>query len=110
MEKGTPGLQGWASKGQTGHPRQQHLRVDFRRLRGTRSKTVSASRGKGYKIAIETLNEGRIGIGAQMLGLAEGAWGRAARYPEGAEAIRQGNRRIPGVQFTLAQMAAEWRP
>ena len=34
--------------------------------------------GKGYKIAIETLNEGRIGIGAQMLGLAEGAWAHAA--------------------------------
>ena len=36
--------------------------------------------GKGYKIAIETLNEGRIGIGAQMLGLAEGALGHAVRY------------------------------
>src|ERR1700679_53773 len=36
--------------------------------------------GKGYKIAIETLNEGRIGIGSQMLGLAEGAWGHAAKY------------------------------
>ena len=35
--------------------------------------------GKGYKIAIETLNEGRIGIGAQMLGLAQGAWSHAAR-------------------------------
>jgi len=38
--------------------------------------------GKGYKIAIETLNEGRIGIGAQMLGLAEGAWRHAARYAQ----------------------------
>src|SRR6202047_1752328 len=36
--------------------------------------------GKGYKIAIETLNEGRIGIGAQMLGLAEGAWSHAAQW------------------------------
>src|SRR5258708_31554582 len=36
--------------------------------------------GKGYKIAIETLNEGRIGIGAQMLGLAAGAWGHAAKW------------------------------
>src|SRR5579884_2720260 len=36
--------------------------------------------GKGYKIAIETLNEGRIGIGAQMLGLAQGAWEHAAKY------------------------------
>ena len=41
---------------------------------------VLGEAGKGYKIAIETLNEGRIGIGAQMLGLAEGAWGHAARW------------------------------
>src|SRR6202012_4722153 len=38
--------------------------------------------GKGYKIAIETLNEGRIGIGAQMLGLARGAWEGAAKYSQ----------------------------
>ena len=42
--------------------------------------SVLGQPGKGYKIAIETLNEGRIGIGAQMLGLAEGAWGHAVRY------------------------------
>src|SRR5882724_3100805 len=36
--------------------------------------------GKGYKIAIETLNEGRIGIGAQMVGVARGAWEYAAKY------------------------------
>ena len=63
--------------------------------------------GKGYKIAIETLNEGRIGIGAQMLGLAEGAWHHAARY---AQERRQFGKRIAefqAVQFTLAQMATE---
>ena len=38
--------------------------------------------GKGYKIAIETLNEGRIGIGAQMLGLARGAWEFAVKYAQ----------------------------
>src|ERR1700683_2000088 len=38
--------------------------------------------GKGYKIAIETLNEGRIGIGAQMLGVARGAWEYAAKYAQ----------------------------
>jgi butyryl-CoA dehydrogenase/short/branched chain acyl-CoA dehydrogenase len=63
--------------------------------------------GKGYKIAIETLNEGRIGIGAQMLGLAEGAWGHAVKY---AKARRQFGRPIAefqAVQFTLAEMATE---
>lgn len=61
--------------------------------------------GKGYKIAIETLNEGRIGIGAQMLGLAEGAWGHAARY---ARERRQFGRAIAdfqAMQFQLAEMA-----
>src|SRR5258708_20361905 len=38
--------------------------------------------GKGYKIAIETLNEGRIGIGAQILGLARGAWASALKYSQ----------------------------
>jgi butyryl-CoA dehydrogenase/short/branched chain acyl-CoA dehydrogenase len=63
--------------------------------------------GKGYKIAIETLNEGRIGIGAQMLGLAEGAWGHAVKY---AKERRQFGRPIAdfqAVQFTLAQMATD---
>lgn len=63
--------------------------------------------GKGYKIAIETLNEGRIGIGAQMLGLAEGAWAHAARY---ARERRQFGRLIAefqAVQFSLAEMATE---
>ena len=41
---------------------------------------VLGETGKGYKIAIETLNEGRIGIGAQMLGLAQGAWDYAAAW------------------------------
>ena len=49
--------------------------------------------GKGYKIAIETLNEGRIGIAAQMLGLAQGAWGHAAATPKNAP-VRQADRRV----------------
>ncbi len=52
--------------------------------------------GKGYKIAIETLNEGRIGIGAQMLGVARGAWEYAAKYAQERTAIRQAHRRISG--------------
>ena len=52
--------------------------------------------GKGYKTAIETLNEGRIGIGAQMIGLARGALERHHQLHEGAQAVRQGDRRVPG--------------
>jgi butyryl-CoA dehydrogenase/short/branched chain acyl-CoA dehydrogenase len=63
--------------------------------------------GQGYKIAMETLNEGRIGIGAQMLGLAEGAWGYAAKY---AKERRQFGRPIAdfqAMQFQLAGMATD---
>jgi alkylation response protein AidB-like acyl-CoA dehydrogenase len=63
--------------------------------------------GKGYKIAIETLNEGRIGIGAQMLGLAEGAWGHAARYARERRQFGKPIAEFQAVQFTLARMATE---
>src|SRR5207248_11001246 len=46
------------------------------------AENVLGEPGKGYKIAIETLNEGRIGIGAQMTGLARGAWEYALVYPK----------------------------
>jgi alkylation response protein AidB-like acyl-CoA dehydrogenase len=63
--------------------------------------------GKGYKIAIETLNEGRIGIGAQMLGLAEGAWGHAARYAQERRQFGKAIAEFQAVQFALAQMATD---
>jgi butyryl-CoA dehydrogenase/short/branched chain acyl-CoA dehydrogenase len=63
--------------------------------------------GKGYKIAIETLNEGRIGIGAQMLGLAEGAWGHAARYAKERKQFGKAIGEFQAVQFALAAMATE---
>ena len=52
--------------------------------------------GKGYKIAIETLNEGRIGIGAQMLGVGQAALDAARRLREGARPVRQALVRVPG--------------
>jgi alkylation response protein AidB-like acyl-CoA dehydrogenase len=71
------------------------------------SANVLGEVGKGYKIAIETLNEGRIGIGAQMLGLAEGAWGHAARYAQERKQFGKAIAEFQAVQFTLAQMATE---
>jgi alkylation response protein AidB-like acyl-CoA dehydrogenase len=64
-------------------------------------------RGKGYKIAIETLNEGRIGIGAQMLGLAEGAWRHAAAYALERRQFGKPIADFQAVQFALAEMATE---
>ncbi len=69
--------------------------------------SLLGERGKGYKIAIETLNEGRIGIGAQMLGLAEGAWGHAARYAQQRRQFGKAIAEFQAVQFTLAEMATE---
>jgi butyryl-CoA dehydrogenase/short/branched chain acyl-CoA dehydrogenase len=63
--------------------------------------------GKGYKIAIETLNEGRIGIGAQMLGVARGAWECAARYAQERKQFGKPIAEFQGIQFQIAQMATE---
>src|SRR6516165_5277661 len=63
--------------------------------------------GKGYKIAIETLNEGRIGIGAQMLGVARGAWEHASRYAQERKQFGKAISEFQGIQFQIAQMATE---
>ncbi len=63
--------------------------------------------GKGYKIAIETLNEGRIGIAAQLLGLATGAWMHAVRYSQERQQFGKPIAEFQAVQFTLAEMATE---
>jgi alkylation response protein AidB-like acyl-CoA dehydrogenase len=63
--------------------------------------------GKGYKIAIETLNEGRIGIGAQMIGLARGAWEFAAKYAMERKQFGKAIAEFQGIQFQIAQMATE---
>jgi alkylation response protein AidB-like acyl-CoA dehydrogenase len=63
--------------------------------------------GKGYKIAIETLNEGRIGIGSQMLGLAAGAWGHAVKWARERKQFGKTLVEFQAMQFQLAEMATE---
>lgn len=63
--------------------------------------------GKGYKIAIETLNEGRIGIAAQMLGLAQGAFDAAFTYAQERSQFGKTLDKFQGVQFQLAELAIE---
>ena len=63
--------------------------------------------GKGYKIAIETLNEGRIGIGAQMVGVARGAWEHALKYAQERKQFGKPISDFQGIQFQLAQMGTE---
>jgi alkylation response protein AidB-like acyl-CoA dehydrogenase len=61
----------------------------------------------GYKIAIETLNEGRIGIAAQMLGLATGAWTHAAKWAKQRKQFGKPLVEFQAMQFQLAEMATE---
>ena len=71
------------------------------------AENVLGEPGKGYKIAIETLNEGRIGIGAQMLGLAQGAWNCAAKYAQERKQFGKPIAEFQAVQFSLAEMATD---
>lgn len=63
--------------------------------------------GKGYKVAIETLNEGRIGIGAQMIGIAQAALDSAVAYTKERNQFGKAIADFQGVQFQLARMATE---
>jgi len=68
---------------------------------------VLGEAGRGYKIAIETLNEGRIAIGAQMIGLARGALHHAIAYAKQRKQFGKAISEFQGVQFDLAKMATE---
>jgi alkylation response protein AidB-like acyl-CoA dehydrogenase len=68
---------------------------------------VLGEAGKGYKVAIETLNEGRIGIGAQMIGLAKGALEHAVKYTKERKQFGKAVAEFQGVQFQLARAAVE---
>src|SRR6059036_910308 len=63
--------------------------------------------GKGYKIAIETLNEGRIGIGAQMVGVAQGSFEHGLRYAQERSQFGRPIAEFQAVQFLLAELATE---
>jgi len=68
---------------------------------------VLGDAGKGYKVAIETLNEGRIGIGAQMIGLAQGALDHTVAYTRERKQFGQAIADFQGVQFQIARAATE---
>jgi alkylation response protein AidB-like acyl-CoA dehydrogenase len=68
---------------------------------------VLGEAGRGYKVAIETLNEGRIGIGAQMIGLAQGALDHAVAYTKARKQFGRTIADFQGVQFQLAHAATE---
>ena len=63
--------------------------------------------GKGYKISIDTLNEGRIGIGAQLIGLAHGALAAAIKYSNERDQFGSKIKEFQGMQFQIADMATQ---
>jgi alkylation response protein AidB-like acyl-CoA dehydrogenase len=71
------------------------------------SENVLGPVGQGYKIAIETLNEGRIGIGAQMLGVAQGALTATIRYLGERKQFGKSLSEFQGIQFQVAQAATD---
>ena len=106
VEKGTPGFTVGRKEDKLGIRASSTCELVFDGCEFPEA-NVLGEPGKGYKIAIETLNEGRIGIGAQMLGLAEGAWGHAAKYAKERRQFGKAIAEFQAVQFTLAQMATE---
>ena len=71
------------------------------------AKNVLGDIGKGYKVAIETLNEGRIGIGAQMIGIAQGAFDAAVAYTQERKQFGKAISSFQGMQFEIAKMATD---
>lgn len=106
LEKGMPGLSIGKKEVKLGIRASSTCEVIFDNVKVPKE-NVMGELGKGYKIAIETLNEGRIGIAAQMLGLAEGAFKGALRYSSERKQFGKTLGSFQGVQFQIAKMACE---
>jgi alkylation response protein AidB-like acyl-CoA dehydrogenase len=106
VEKGTPGFSVGRKEDKLGIRASSTCELLFDNCEVSAGNLLGEP-GMGYKIAIETLNEGRIGIGAQMLGLAEGAWRHAARYAQERRQFGKPIAEFQAVQFALAQMATD---
>lgn len=106
VEKGTPGFAVGHKEDKMGIRASSTCELLFDDCR-VPAENVVGEVGKGYKIAIETLNEGRIGIAAQMLGLAEGAWSLAVKYSKERKQFGKAIAEFQAVQFALAEMATQ---
>ncbi len=106
IERGTPGFTVGHKEDKMGIRASSTCELLFDDCRVPASNIVGEP-GKGYKIAIETLNEGRIGIAAQMLGLAEGAWTLAVKYSKERKQFGKAIAEFQAVQFQLAEMATQ---
>ena len=106
VERGTPGFTIGKKEDKLGIRASSTCELIFEDCTVSKS-SILGEVGKGYKVAIETLNEGRIGIGAQMLGLAQGALDHAISYTKERKQFGKAIAEFQGVQFQLARMATE---
>jgi short-chain 2-methylacyl-CoA dehydrogenase len=106
IERGFPGFQVGKKEDKLGLRASSTCELILDNCRVPRE-NVMGEVGKGYKIAIETLNEGRIAIGAQMIGLARGALDHSIAYARERKQFGKTIGDFQGVQFQLAKMATE---
>ncbi len=106
VDRGTPGFTVGKKEDKLGIRASSTCELIFEDCVVPKSQILGAV-GKGYKVAIETLNEGRIGIGAQMLGLAQGALDHTIAYVKERKQFGKRIADFQGVQFQLARMAMD---
>ena len=106
VEKSFPGFSVGKKEDKLGIRASSTCELIFEGCRVPKENTLGEP-GKGYKIAIETLNEGRIGIGAQMAGLAAGVFELALKYAQERKQFGKPISEFQAVQFELAEMATQ---
>ena len=106
IERDTPGFQVGKKEDKLGIRASSTCELVLDNCRVPKS-NVLGKVGNGYKVAIETLNEGRIGIGAQMVGLAQGALNHALAFSKERQQFGRSICEFQGVQFDLARMATD---
>ena len=106
IERGTPGFTVGRKEDKLGIRASSTCELLFDTCRVPRD-SILGSIGQGYKVAIETLNEGRIGIGAQMVGLAQGALDHTRRYVRERSQFGKAVAEFQGVQFQIARAATD---
>ncbi|HEX8178959.1 MAG TPA: acyl-CoA dehydrogenase [Pyrinomonadaceae bacterium] len=106
VEKGFPGFAVGKKENKLGIRASSTTEIIFDNCRVPKENLLGEF-GKGYKVSIETLNEGRIGIGAQMIGLARGALEAALSYTNERQQFGKSINQFQGVQFQLAEMATD---
>ncbi|MDZ4800781.1 MAG: acyl-CoA dehydrogenase [Bryobacteraceae bacterium] len=106
VERGTPGFQVGRKEDKLGIRASSTCELIMDNCR-VEPENILGEPGKGYKIAIETLNEGRIAIGGQMLGLARGAFDHAVAFAKQRKQFGKAIGEFQGVQFDIANMAVD---